>query len=517
MKKGTTYRLIRTVSELLVITTLATGISHTATAIKYPKEVIPYTQEDTVQNLIFNEELSKLIVEQEVKFSNPELESIIKKELGGQITKDGLLSLRKLQIFNTLNNNDFSDLKYLPNLNTLDIYDNTIDIEDLKYNQDLMFITFNHCTLSNTQYLPNSIETLFVDDSTITDKEVIIPYYATSLYFRKSVANNIRLKNPSILEKLYITSDVMLDMNNLKDCTNLKEITILMSSNIRNSHILGTLPSLESIYIDEYAAIWLDIDTLSKLPLPEEDKVIVGDLISKLDSVANTLIPDKNISEKEKINRLTLYLLEKLDYDYDAIQAPDETDDRVEIYNMSPLSTSLEGDLGICINYSAMYQALSNRVGLDTYQVFNDVHAWNATKIDGEYKGYDLTYLELGPIVKVENMEQLGMLSNTTVEGVFQKGKEDVLYYYEFDLDKIIDDNHIAEYTPEQIKDYILNIGYINENSLVKVLYNSEAKVFKTSTLMNSYLVLSIATLVFEAISYMKQRKLTLEEEGITE
>ena len=27
-----------------------------------------------------------------------------------------------------------------------------------------------------------------------------------------------------------------------------------------------------------------------------------------------------------------------------------------------------------------------------TYQVFNDVHAWNATKVDGEYKGYDVTY-----------------------------------------------------------------------------------------------------------------------------
>ena len=72
-----------------------------------------------------------------------------------------------------------------------------------------------------------------------------------------------------------------------------------------------------------------------------------------------------------------------------------------------------------------MFQALSNRVGLDTYQLFNDVHAWNATKIDGEYKGYDLTYLELGPIVKVENMEQLGMLSNTTVENMFKQGKEE--------------------------------------------------------------------------------------------
>lgn len=517
MKKDTKYRLIRTVSELLIITTLATGISHTATKIKFPKEVIPYTQEDTIYNVRFNDELTRIISQKEITFSNPELETIIKQELGGTITKEGLLSITSLDITKTLSNNDFSDLKYLPNLHFLTIYDNTINLEDIKYNQDLMMIQLNGCTISNTKYLPNSIETIYVDDSTITDKETIIPYYATKVYFKKSVANNIRLKNPSILETLYITSDVMLDMNNLSNCTNLKQLTIFMSSNIKNAHVLGNLPSLESIYIDEYSAIWLDLDTLNKLPLPEEDKLIVSDLISKLDSIANTLVPDKSISDKEKINKITLYLLEKLNYDFDAIQAPDETDDRVEIYNMSPLTTSLEGDLGICINYSAMYQALSNRIGLDTYQLFNNVHAWNATKIDGEYKGYDVTYLELGPIVQIDNMEQLGMLENMTTEGMFQKGKEDQLYYYEFDLDKILDDNHIAEYTPEEIKDYILNIGYINENSLIKVLYKNEAQIFKLTTFMYSQLILFVATAIFEVLSYKRQRKMTLTEEGITE
>ena len=54
MKKGTKYRLIRTTCELLVITTLATGISHIGTSIKYPEEQIPYTQVDQVQNRRFN-------------------------------------------------------------------------------------------------------------------------------------------------------------------------------------------------------------------------------------------------------------------------------------------------------------------------------------------------------------------------------------------------------------------------------------------------------------------------------
>ena len=89
MKKDTKYRLIRTVSELLIITTLATGISHTAAHIKYPQEVIPYTQEDSIKNLTFNEELSNLISQQEVAFSNPELEDIVKKEVERVMVKVG--------------------------------------------------------------------------------------------------------------------------------------------------------------------------------------------------------------------------------------------------------------------------------------------------------------------------------------------------------------------------------------------------------------------------------------------
>ena len=304
MKKGLKYRLIRTASEILIVSTLATGISHLATNIKFPKEVIPYTQEDVVQNIQFEKKLSSIQEETNIEFSNKELESIIKEQIDGDITKEKLAEIKELEIFNTLSNNDLSDLKYLPNLISLHIYDNSIDLEDIKYNQNLMVVTFTKCTIANTQYLPNAIETIFVDDCTITDTEVIIPYYATDVYFKKSIANNIRFKNPSILETLFITSDVMLDMNNLKECSNLKKLTIYMASNIKNAHILKDLQSLQEVHFDEYASIWLDLDTLNVLPMPEEDKVLLGDLINKLDSLASTLITNPNMSENEKINRI---------------------------------------------------------------------------------------------------------------------------------------------------------------------------------------------------------------------
>ena len=70
MKKGLKYRLIRTASEILIVSTLATGISHLATNIKFPKEVIPYTQEDVVQNIQFEKKLSSIQEETNIEFSN---------------------------------------------------------------------------------------------------------------------------------------------------------------------------------------------------------------------------------------------------------------------------------------------------------------------------------------------------------------------------------------------------------------------------------------------------------------
>lgn len=94
------------------------------------------------------------------------------------------------------------------------------------------------------------------------------------------------------------------------------------------------------------------------------------------------------------------------------------------------------------------------------------------------------------------------MLKNTTVQSIYQKRKI-----------KIIDDNHIAKYTPEEIKNHILNIGYINDNSLIKVLYKNEVKLFKMTTFVNSFIILLIATAIFKTIKYRQKQKQILSVE----
>ncbi len=525
MKK---YTLVRLVSEALVIVMLANGATHISTQRKYPKEVYPYTQEDHISNVQFNAELEALYEIHDYEFQNKELASIIETELGGLITEEALNSIRTIDILNPLTNNDLSELKHLPNLAIITIHDNEVDLSDLKYNQNLYTLALFNCKVSNTQDLPNSTNSIFFEDTIVEDKEFVVPYYTEHIQLIKTIANNMRLKTPDNLEELFIASDVILDCNIFKDCKNLKSLTILMCSNIRNASVLGLLPSLEKVILDEYSSIWLDNNTLKNLPITEDTDVLqLLDLNEKLDSIASKLVPDKSISDEDKIKAVIIYVLEKLKYDQQSIDDKyiDEDSTLVNHYNRYPLSTSIEGDDGICINYASLFQALCNRVGIESYQLLNDVHAWNAAKVNNEYIGYDLTYLDQGPLVNVIGDKptpiktgELAIIGNMSTEELIRKDEEELLHYYGFDIQTSLDDDHIADYIPQEIKQSITNIGYINPNSTENTLYNTRREIHKLETSLRWYMILTLITATYESLrAYKTLTKKRIENEEIEE
>jgi hypothetical protein len=294
--------------------------------------------------------------EEEIIFNNQELKEIIEQEIGEPITKESLSTITILSITNPLKNNDLSDLKYLTNLNSILIYNNKINLQDLQYNQDLFYIIMNNCQIKNSTYLPNSINHIKLENCKSLDSEFIIPYYTQEFESRGTIVNNIKLKNPSYLEKLFIYTDVVLDLNNLKDCTNLKELSLLRISNIKNAQVLKELPNLEHIILDEYATIWLDLDTLKSLPLSRNMKEYLSNQIVLLDNLANTIIPpESNLTPEEKTQALVLYLLDKFEYDFSSVENYEFDTSGVSEYNDYPISSIIEKDKGVCINYACMF------------------------------------------------------------------------------------------------------------------------------------------------------------------
>ena len=173
-------------------------------------------------------------------------------------------------------------------------------------------------------------------------------------------------------------------------------------------------------------------------------------------------------------------------------------------YNLKPVTYALQNDDAICINYACLFAALANRLDLDSYQMFSLDHTWNIVKEESEYKGYDLTFLESGPIVKL-NDGKLGIVSDSKSEDLINEGKGNHLYFYEFNIDEFISDAHLADATPKEIEDTIINIGYINENSLVKLIEKNEVRLYRATTFLKSYLCLLLLTIGINIISQNKK------------
>ena len=399
------------------------------------KKVIPYTQTDITNNVVFVSELRKIEENYQIKFKNKELYEILKKQLGENFTINDLRKVRELTI-DSLSNPDLSDLKYLINLKKLTIMNtSTINLGDLKYNINLNSLILYASKENNTNELQNNIDYLELIATEITDNDLFIPYNTTSLRIYGTLFDSFNIKNPSNLNFFSYNSFSILDLNCLSNCTNLFNVNISVSPNIKNSHILASLPHLTVLKLDDYAPIWLDKETLNSLNcLDEETKTSLLLEIDELDKIASSII-SKSASDTEKIRAITLNISNRLEYDLNANGTEEEAINLAIGYNMTPIVDALKGK-GVCINYACLFTALANRLGLDNYQDISTNHTWNLVKTNGAYKGYDITNIDL-PYAVLESNNEIYFNLESDYTTFFNTNQEEQLYFYGFNPEEI--------------------------------------------------------------------------------
>lgn len=120
----------------------------------------------------------------------------------------------------------------------------------------------------------------------------------------------------------------------------------------------------------------------------------------KLDEIVENLGVTKESTDREKLDAILLYTLENLTYDPTVASIPIEelgnTNLAAEFYKNGLLYGALEMDTAICGNYTAMVEALSDRLGSpkDSFYMTSNSHAWNLMNIDGELYYVDSTWLD---------------------------------------------------------------------------------------------------------------------------
>lgn len=124
-----------------------------------------------------------------------------------------------------------------------------------------------------------------------------------------------------------------------------------------------------------------------------------AEINNELNNIVDTLNINEKSTDKEKMDAILIYILDNFSYDEKMSNIlrnnSRDLDYTHSFYENGALDAVFnnEGNI-ICGNYSALFKALANRVGLNSYYLRSENHAWNLVSVEGEYYYVDATWLD---------------------------------------------------------------------------------------------------------------------------
>lgn len=193
-------------------------------------------------------------------------------------------------------------------------------------------------------------------------------------------------KIPSYVESLSFYECYFInDLSSLPDiCPNLKYLYISNCSSLTSLDFVYELPNLESFkiygsaYVNEDLVTYLDSNNITHNIGANELK-----LAHKVDNIVDSIITD-DMSDMDKIKAITNYLIDN--YEYDEYYTNES--------NFKPLESMLNYKRGVCAGYAYLANVLLRKANVNSYEVINDVHAWNLIEEDDKYYYLDITNLD---------------------------------------------------------------------------------------------------------------------------
>ena len=295
---------------------------------------------------------------------------------GNKYTLDDMNHITELTVC-FMDGNDYSFINNLPNLNKLTILDTNFDPSLIK---SVDFSRFNNLDII-----------IYTDDDFVDFNEKRYGF----LKDIKSI-NNLLLGNP--------TSTISVDSKFLESLKNVHNLS--MGINEVTNYDYTDLTHLNSLNLFGFAydiAMYFTYDELENLKsvgvqvTVSEPEKLDNVLRSLKDTVEGMNIP-KSASDVEKLNRILEYVVGNCEYDSEvALYSSTYGNSSVwtsNFYSSGAMTGVFENSTQICGNYAAYLNALLHNVGIESYYVSSDIHAWNIVKIGDYYYYVDSTILD---------------------------------------------------------------------------------------------------------------------------
>ncbi len=463
------------------------------------KNAINYTGADLASNIEFVSTLESIEEDYDIVFNNYDLYTAIAEQVGTNFTVEKLRNIKTLRLdLTSFSNKDLSDLKYFTNLETLEIANGTVDCTNLLYNQNLTYVNFAYCDIHNSHELPNSISNLTLSNSRVIDSVLNVPYDTSSLSLVNSTLNKINFKHPEGLENFSFNGYSFLDLHDLKNCSNIKYISLRQCPNVRNPNVLGSFPKKTNIEVDEFCCIWGNQRMFNNIPSEYRS------IMNKLDKIVES-ITSEDMTDAEKIEHLTVFTLAQIDYDYSSVAQTKEAEAMLTEYNTRPLTYALNSKSGVCVSFATFFQALANRVGLESYEPDSVNHTWNMVRLADEqvYYAYDLTQLD-NPNAVTGTFDSMIIDSENDSRDYINDGRAEELVFYKFDYQQALDANFSYDTNVKlvDIPPIDTNIGYVNLDSPAR---GSEINHIRAQVLTADLAIIALVMCINDVIKKLKR------------
>mgnify|MGYP004456973271 FL=1 len=441
-----------------------------------------------------------------VNFGNQKVKEAVASRLGKSpedpLTFGELKKITMLYLSDLDGPSELSDLKSLVNLDTLFLDNCYLNCIFLENNQELTRLFIIGGEITKSDKLPNTLTNVHMINAKCSDEVFSVPYYTEDLSIMSSYLNNLTLKNPESLKSLTYNSTSLLDLKSIASCTNLEEIDLSSSANIKNPSELFKFPNLAKVSLDDYAPIWLDADTYTKL---KDSKIVHEpyDLRAEctyLDHVA-TNIKNSGSSSKERVAEVVKYIKGKYFYNKDLMGNNDDFF-RYQLlvdYNVYPIETLTNKDGVVCINFATLYEALLNRLSIECYTLVSSDHAWNIYRKDDKLQAIDPT-----------NLEQIPQLDDELFRNVNLK-----TYMRIMNVPDYLEQEDVQNY-PIILKEVPApDLGYLTKenNPYYEILYNNRNHIISSVGLLYLYQTIKELKKYYKIKSI--EAKLSSEEENV--
>lgn len=335
-------------------------------------------------------------------------------------------------------------------VNLKEIYIKNVNIEDISFINNLK-------KLEKLTIYYSRIDLSKINVESLKELNIISSYIVNDDF---SYLANSNLKKLD-LEGSYITS-----IYTLKDVISLEELNLSSISNLKSMEPITNLPKLKILnfssnedLINEKVLDFIRKNNIKGTNYDESKYMYLNgeELTNKLDDIINSLELD-NLSDIEKIRKITLYVVENIEYDEECgVNGNCEYND----INFSSLLKSLSGT-GVCYHYAILTNKLLNKIGIKSYLVSGYTkaglgHEWLNVYLDDKWYGLDPTWIKFeGRVAQLKNTKTCRYFMVELKENnyFYLEHLEDVLPKDIVDVNRIIVDNTSLE-SNKNIYEYI--------------------------------------------------------------